>query len=92
MKFDLEKFTVDEFSDGTKLHEWISKNYFTEDAELPGLLKIPVMDWDDELNDYVLIEGFEWLEEDIGHNTEIWVCWDEDDGKMLDWWITGDNC
>ena len=49
-------------------------------------------EWDDDLDDLVIIEGFEWLEDEMGSSREIWVCWTEDEGELIEWWITGDNC
>ncbi|WP_430510730.1 hypothetical protein [Gottfriedia solisilvae] len=94
MKFEMSKFSYDEITNGTKLAEEISSGFTTEDRNSsfnPTLIKIEVAEWDDETNDYVLNKSFKWLENHIGNNTEIWICWEEDEGEISSWWITGNE-
>ena len=94
MKFDLKKFSVCEITGSDKIAKYIIKEGYTTDEAEDGqnFFKITVREWE-SVHDVEpkIIEGFEWLKNDIEPNLEIWVCWNIEDGEMLDWWITGDD-
>ena len=94
MNFDLKNFSICEITGGDEIAKYIiEKGYTTADADPNGgFIRIRVKEWENIHDDEPkIIEGFEWLEDVIRPNTEIWVSWAIEDGKVVDWWITGDN-
>lgn len=76
---------------GAKLVHWISVNYNAEDADPEtGVIVIPVKQYDEFFGFIYTIPGMEWLAEEIGHNTEIWVICNIDfDMEVIEWSIQG---
>lgn len=94
MTFDLKTFSVCEITGTDVIAKYIIKQgYTTGDAEPSGdFIKITVREWENVHDDKPkIVEGFEWLENVIEPNLEIWICWTIQDGKIIDWWITGDD-
>jgi hypothetical protein len=94
MKFEMDKFSVDELTGGTELAKWVCDTYLAvADYEYDHIksVRFEIVEGDDE-GEWVMLEGFEWLKDHRGSSTEVWVCWTEDDDEMIEWWITGDDC
>ncbi|OES44203.1 hypothetical protein [Domibacillus iocasae] len=91
MEFHMDTFSADELTGGTELAEYICENYepVSEGQEVNGIKRfiITVLNDDYELE----AEEFDFIEEDMGSNREVWVCWKEYDGEVNEWWITGDD-
>jgi hypothetical protein len=51
------------------------------------------LEWDDDQDQYVIIPGFEWLEKEREqiNSVDVWIYWNEENSKVTEWSIAGDN-
>ena len=95
LTFEMDKLLRDDFT-GTKnsgLAKWISEHYDTGDADETDVVLIRLYNWNEEKNQFEIAPGLEWLKNEVNLQNcmEIWVSWNEENGEMTDWWISGDN-
>lgn len=89
----MDKFKTDELTGSTELAKYFSENYnaVRDKPEANGIsgFKIRVIDDEGELE----AEEFAFIKDTMIEegNSEIWVCWREDEGELEEWWITGDQ-
>lgn len=90
MKFNLEKFKGDELTGSKELAKWIAENYnvvpdYGNDPNNIKRLTIEVREWDDDLDYFITVyDDLEWIVSEMGSSRDIWVCWTEDEGELIE--------
>ena len=81
-----------------ELPKWIIENFEPipdnpDDSQSIKLMTFPILEWDEDQDQYVIIPGFEWLEKEMEriNCVDVWICWYEENNQVTEWWITGDN-
>lgn len=97
MDFAMDKFSVDELTGGTELAKWIAENCeaVSDDEYNRIVIQVWDYDWDSDNESAFEIQNADlaWVKEEMGSSRDIWVRWTvDDDGNLLDWWISGDDC
>ena len=69
MRFELSRLTESVISHD-ELSKWIIENFEPipdnpADSQNTKLITIPILEWDDDQDQYVIIPSFEWLEKDL---------------------------